>query len=57
MISMKESQTSGVIKTPHLCKTVGEKDDAVILFANGFLCHVPHVDIDSAQLYVCKEYK
>lgn len=39
------------MQTPHLCKTVGEKHDDIILFANGSLCHVPHVDIDTAQLY------
>lgn len=45
---------SGVIKIPHSCKTVGENDDDIILFANGFLCHVPHVDMENAQLKVHK---
>lgn len=42
------------MQTPHSCKTVGEKDDAIIHFTNGFLYHVPHVDMDSAQLHGCK---
>lgn len=37
------------MQTPHLCKSVGEKHDDIILFANGFLCHVPHVDVENAQ--------
>jgi hypothetical protein len=41
-------------KDTHLCKTVGEKHDDIILFANGFLCHVPHVDMGIAQLKVHK---